>query len=260
MNDSINIYNEISKKISAEEPFVLATIVRTKGSSPREAGAKMLVYPDGTIHGTIGGGTFEKMVIEDSLKLFKTGEKSELKTYKFSQGEAGSTGMACGGEAQVFLERNSEPDKLFIFGGGHVGTNLAKTVESLNFRVTVIDDKQEVLSRFHPPAETILTDADYDKNFPEIDNRSYIVIVTRNHSSDMAILQKVIKHNCAYIGMIGSKNKVRKMFSALEENGIDRKSLENVHAPIGLSIGAEGPKEIAISIAAELIKIKRQKS
>jgi xanthine dehydrogenase accessory factor len=259
MNIAKNIFDEISRRLASEESFILATIVRTEGSSPREAGAKMLISPDGTIHGTIGGGTFEKKVIEDSLGLFKTEVRCQLKIYKFSESGPDSTGMACGGEAHVFLERNSRPDRLFIFGGGHIGKSLAKIVEGLNFRVTVIDDRQEMLDKFHTSVETVLTDSSYKENFPQIDRQSYIAIVTRNHSSDMAILEKVIMENCAYTGMIGSKKKVKKIFSALKEKGVDEKSLKRVHAPIGLDIGAEGPEEIAISIAAELIKVKKQK-
>ncbi len=259
MNSDKNIFDEISRRSTSEEAFVLATIVRTEGSSPREAGAKMLIFPDGTIQGTIGGGKFEKMVIDDSLELFKTGERCVLKTYKFTGGPE-STGMGCGGEAQVFLERNSAPDKLFLFGGGHIGTSLAKIAVGLNFRIAVIDDRQEMLDKFHAPVETVLTDSGYGENFPKIDIQSYVVISTRNHLSDMAILEKAMKEDCAYIGMIGSKNKVKKIFSALKEKGIKEKRLESVRAPIGLDIGAEGPEEIAISIAAELIKVRRQKS
>lgn len=260
MNSFKNIFDEISRISASDESFVLATIVRTEGSSPREAGAKMLIFPNGTIQGTIGGGKFEKMVIDDSLELFKRGEKCLLKTYKFTEGGPESTGMGCGGEALVFLERNSTSDKLFLFGGGHIGTSLAKIVVGLNFRITVIDDRQEMLDKFQAPVETVLTDSGYEENFPKIDIQSYVVIVTRNHVSDMAILEKAMKEDCAYIGMIGSKNKVKKIFSALKEKGIDEKRLEIVHAPIGLDIGAEGPEEIAISIAAELIKVRRQKS
>lgn len=259
MNTDKTIFEEISRKLLSEESFVLATIVKTEGSSPREAGTKMLILPDGTIHGTIGGGTFEKMVIDDSLELFKTGEKCRLKTYKFSPDGPDSTGMSCGGEAQVFLERNRKPDKLFIFGGGHIGKSLAKIAEGLNFQVTVIDDRQEMLDNLNPPVKTVWTDSIYGKNFPEIDDQSYVVIVTRNHASDMAILEKVIKKSCAYTGMIGSKNKIKKIFSTLKDKGIDEKLLKDVHAPIGLDIGAEGPEEIAISIVAELIKTRREK-
>ncbi len=260
MNALKNIIEEISKKLAEEKPFVLATIVKIVGSSPREAGSKMLVFPDGTIHGTVGGGTFEKMVIDDSLELFRTGERCKLKTYKFSESGPDSTGMHCGGEAQVFLERNSKPDKLLIFGGGHIGASLARIVKDLNFQVMVIDDRQERLDNLLKPIQTILTDSNYNENFPNVNNRCYAVIVTRSHSSDMAILEKVIKKDCAYIGMIGSKTKVKKIFSAMKEKGVDEQHMKNVHAPIGLDIGAEGPEEIAISIAAELIKVKRKES
>jgi xanthine dehydrogenase accessory factor len=200
------------------------------------------------------------MVIKDSLKLFATEERCALKDYNFSPEGPDSTGMQCGGKAQVFLERNGTPDRLLIFGGGHVGARLVKAVENLDFRVTVIDERQEILEKFMAAVETIRSDSAYDKDFPKLDHHSYVVIVTSSHASDMKILEKVITQDCAYVGMIGSKKKVGMIFSALKEKGIDEDLFKKVRAPIGLSIGAEGPEEIAISIAAELIKMKRQRS
>jgi len=255
MND---IFMEIHDFRSSGKPFVLSTIVRTAGSSPREAGAKMLVFPDGSISGTIGGGNFEKMVIDDCLGLFESGKSNLFKKYRFSQIGPDSTGMCCGGEAEVFLEFHGKADRLIIFGGGHIGLALSRIAGDLGFQITVMDDRQEILDLYPSSIETILTDADYKQNFPILDNRSYAVIVARSHKCDKSALEQALGFDCAYIGMIGSKTKVAKLTGALKEQGFDENRLKTVHAPIGLEIGAEGPHEIAVSIAAELIAVRRK--
>ncbi len=256
----MDIFTEITKKKSAGETFVLATIVKTAGSSPRDAGVKMLVFPDGSISGTIGGGSFEKLVIEDCLDMIKNNSPHLLKTYQFSSNGPESTGMYCGGEADVFMELSGRPDRLFIFGGGHVGQALVKAAAGLNFKIAVIDDRQDILNQYNAPVETVLTDPDFNDNFPALDCDSYVVIVTHGHKGDRSVLEKVIGQNCAYVGMIGSKAKIARIFEELKKSGIKESLLKKVHSPIGLDIGAESPYEIAISIAAELIAVKRKTS
>ena len=252
----MSIFEEICDKQKAGKPFVLATIVRTAGASPRVAGAKMLVYPDGKISGTIGGGNFEKLVIDDCLHLLETGADQSMKKYGLSTATDNATGMSCGGEAEVFMEVSSRPKKLLIFGGGHVCQALVKLAIDSDFLITVIDDRTDILSQYRPPVLILQTDSDYRENFPSLDGDSYVVIVTRSHMHDQPVLAQVVKENCAYIGMIGSRAKIAKVFSSLEEAGVDRAVLERVHAPIGLNIKGEGPYEIAVSILAELIAIK----
>jgi len=254
----MDIYREIAEKKAAGESFAVAMITKTMGSSPRDPGAKMIVYPDGSISGTIGGGYFEKMVISDCLDLFRGETKHLLKTYRFEESGPDSTGMSCGGTAEVFLEAHGQMDRLIIFGGGHIGRALARLAREMDFAITVVDDRQEILDDFHPPVQTILTDANYEKNFPLMGKDSYVVIVTHGHKGDQAVLGQVIEKDCAYIGMIGSKAKIAGVYKNLESAGFARELFEKVHAPIGLDIGSEGPYEIAISIIAEIIEIKRK--
>ena len=254
----MGIFQEISDKIAAGEPFVLATIVKTVGSSPRRVGAKMLVFPDGSISGTIGGGIFERMVIDDCLGMLRDGRNHLLKKYKFTEEGPEATGMHCGGEAEVFMETNGNLDRLIIFGGGHVGRGLVRVASGLNFRITVVDDRPEMLEQYKPPVETILTDPDYNENFPKIDDNCYVVIVTHGHKCDQSVLGRIIDKDLAYVGMIGSKSKVAGTFSALKKEGTKEAYLRKVHAPVGLDIGAEGPYEIAISIAAELVAVRKE--
>lgn len=254
----MDIFKEIIEKKQADEAFVLATIIRTAGSSPRDAGAKMLVFPDGSISGTIGGGRFEKHVIADSLALLGGGGDHLLKTYGFSSQGKDAIGMACGGEAEVFMEVSGKCDRLIIFGGGHIGQDLARLAAPLDFRITVVDDRREMLDRLDSSVEAILTDSGYQTNLPEIGSHCYVVIVTKGHRYDLPVLVKVLPCDFAYIGMIGSKAKGAKVFQSLREAGIDDDLIKRIHTPIGLDIGAEGPYEIAISIAAELVAIRKK--
>lgn len=256
--DPVDIYKQITEHRAAGKPFVLATIVRTAGSSPRRVGAKMLVFPNGSISGTIGGGTFEKMVIDDCLSLFEARKNHLIKKYSFSRNGPEATGMCCGGEAEVFMELHGKAERLIVFGGGHVGKDLVKVAAGLNFRITVVDDRQDILDQYDSSVETVLTDSEYKANFPSLDNNCYVAIITRSHGCDKNVLEKVIGLDCAYVGMIGSRTKIARVFAALKKEGIDGSLVDRVYAPVGLDIGAEGPYEIAVSIAAELIAVMRK--
>jgi xanthine dehydrogenase accessory factor len=253
-----DIFTEIADNKSSGKAFVLATMVEAAGHTPRDPGAKMLVYPDGTISGTIGGGNFEKLVIDDCLQMFAGSQSYLLKHYLFEETGQDSTSMICGGEARVFMELFARQENLVIFGGGHVCNALVTVAKGLDFKITVVDNRQEILNNYNPPVATIYTDESYSENYPSLNNNSYIVIVTQGHRYDKEILGRVIKCECAYIGMIGSKRKVAQTYASLQKEGIDKELLAKVHSPIGLSIGAEGPYEIAIAIAAEIISVRRK--
>ncbi len=253
----MDIFEEIHNRKKAGQLFVLATIVNTAGASPRAPGAKMLVYPDGKISETIGGGTFEKVVIDDCLDLLKSGGDHLLKKYNFSQSGEAPIGMSCGGEAEVFMEVSAKPKRLIIFGGGHVCRDLVRLALGSEFLITVVDDRPDILSAYDRPVTVVQTDPGYRENLPSLDGDCYVVIVTRSHQHDQPVLEQVINKGCAYVGMIGSKAKVAKLLSSLKASGVDRALLQQIHAPIGLNIKGEGPYEIAVSILAELIAVKR---
>lgn len=255
----MSIHDEIAELHRQGRTFVLATLIKSVGSVPRDPGARMVVFPDGSIAGTIGGGEFERRVIQDGLGMFGGGANNRIAHYLLDQTGQDATGMLCGGEADVFLEVMAPPGALYIFGGGHIGQALARVALGLDFRIVVIDDRPEILAQFRPPFETILTDSTYSRNFPDIGPNGYVVIVTHGHGCDREVLARVANLDCAYIGMIGSKKKIAQTFATLEEAGIERSRLERVHAPIGIPIGAEGPHEIAIAIAAELVAVRRKK-
>ena len=255
MND---IYQEIVRIKAGGEEAALVTIVSTTGSTPREEGAKMLVKTDGSILGTIGGGSLEAQVIEEAIKVIKQGKPKRLHM-SLTAKEAEEAGMVCGGELEVFIEPILTPPTLYLFGGGHISLPLAKVGKLLGFKVAVIDDRAEFADPDRFPEADILLAEEFSKSFPKlkIDKSSYIVIVTRGHQHDELVLEWAVGTPAKYVGMIGSKTKVETIFSHLLAKGITNQQLDRVHAPIGLEIEAQTPEEIAVSILAEVIKVRR---
>jgi xanthine dehydrogenase accessory factor len=253
-----DIYQEIVRIRAEGEEAALVTIVSATGSTPREEGAKMLVKADGSSLGTIGGGSLEAQVIEEAIKVIGQGKPKRLRI-SLTAKELEAEGMLCGGELEVFIEPILTPPTLYIFGGGHISLPLAKMSKLLGFKIAVIDDRAEFANadRF-PEADMTLAD-DFTKSLPKlkIDKSSYIVIVTRNHQYDDIVLEWAVGTKAKYIGMIGSKAKTKAIFSHLVAKGIAKEQLDRVHAPIGLEINAQTPEEIAVSILAEIIMVRR---
>lgn len=253
-----DIYEEIARIIAEGKAAALLTIVSATHSTPREAGTKMLVRFDGSILGSIGGGSVEAQLIEEAIKVIKTG-KPQRHHISLAAKEGEELGMVCGGDMEVFIEPILPPSTIYIFGAGHISLTLAKVGKLLGFKIVVIDDRTEFANpqRF-PDAEIILVE-DFDKAFfgLKIDKSSYIVIVTRDHKRDEMVLEQALGTPARYTGMIASKTKVKSIFSHLLAKGIPQELLDTVHSPIGLEIYAETPEEIAISIMAELVKVYR---
>lgn len=253
-----DIYQEIVRLKAEGEEAALVTIVSATGSTPREEGAKMLVKADGSILGTIGGGSLEAQVIEEAIRVIRQGKPKRLHIGLTAK-EVAEEGMLCGGELEVFIEPILTSPTLYLFGGGHISLPLAKMGKLLGFKIAVIDDRAEFANpdRF-PEADIILTE-DFAKSFPKlkIDKSSYIVIVTRGHQYDDMVLEWAVGTKAKYIGMIGSKAKTKAVFSHLQAKGIAKGQLDRIHAPIGLEIHAQTPEEIAVSILAEIIMVRR---
>jgi xanthine dehydrogenase accessory factor len=234
----------------------LAIVVRTKGSTPRTAGAKMVVMEDGSIVGTLGGGGLEKKVIEESLDALKTGE-AKLTSFALEE----SLDMMCGGEIEIYIEPIMQPDHLIIFGAGHITKALAPLMRSVGFRVTVVDDSPEALegNRFVDIGGVRSEDMESYAETLLPGGNTYIVILTRSFSKDKAVLEHIIGKDFCYVGMIGSGKKIKTIKEDLISRGIERGRLSKLHAPIGLDIGAETAEEIALSIAAEIISVRKGK-
>jgi xanthine dehydrogenase accessory factor len=237
----------------------LAIVIRTEGSTPRKAGAKMLILKNGETIGTLGGGDLEKRVIEEALEAIR---RSEPKIASFTlDREKGKLDMMCGGELEVYIEPILPDDKVIIFGAGHITRSLAPMLQRSGFLVSVIDDSPELLQKdkFSEIEDLRLTDMEKSAKELPPDPNAYIVLLSRGFSRDEAILHQLIQKDFKYIGMIGSMKKIMTMKENLEKQGTPIEALSKIQAPIGLDIGGETPEEIAISIAAEIIAVKKGK-
>ncbi|MHA1214237.1 MAG: XdhC family protein [Candidatus Hodarchaeales archaeon] len=259
----------LSESIEKGEPCVLVTVVNVKGSAPQKPGAKMLVSHEGKrLWGTIGGGSIEKQAIKQAKHQL---EKHEvlLKEYELLEGSSPkATGMLCGGNMTLFYDIIGIGHKAFIFGAGHISQKLTPLLSSLGFSVTIIDNREffvEDSFKDIPYANTVtgkLPDVIKDLGIPP---KSFVVVMTYSHDLDEKILGFILKEfneevkRWKYLGMIGSKRKVKEVFSRLEKEGINKELLDLIHAPIGIPIGSQTPEEIAISIAAEIIKVRNEK-
>ena len=235
----------------------LATVAATTGSVPREAGAKMIIYGDGKISGTIGGGKFEALVVADALAALRE-RRPVLKTYPLHEGDACSFGAICGGEVTIFIEPQTTGEALVLVGAGHCAQAIAKLARDCGWHVTVLDDRAELLTDSaaslkisdRSPAEFIASH--------EWQPDEALVLVSRNFEIDREALHAALQQTgIAYLGMIGSLRKVRRVFDDLRQRGISESVLEKVHAPIGLDIGADSPAEIAVAVLAEVMQVLR---
>jgi xanthine dehydrogenase accessory factor len=245
--------------LADNKPAALATVVKTRGASPRNPGAKMLVYPDGSIVGTIGGGEMEMRVIAAAQEALREGEP-RLIDMTLSNPDRGDP-LVCGGEMEIFVEPLAIAPKLVIVGAGHIGAACAQLAHFLGFRVIVLDDRPEFLTPENMPHadERIAGDLVDKIKQIEMTPQTFVVLVTRAHTLDAALLGPIVEKDVAYIGMLGSQRRVLTVKELLKQQGIAASALDRVHAPIGIEIHAETPQEIAVSIMAEIIKSKREK-
>lgn len=251
---SANIFQKINELLEKGKRFAVATIVRSEGSSPRGVGAKMIVLEDGRAFGTIGGDLAEAEVKEEAFKALESGEPRTVKM-KLEEEEKGGVGMKCGGEIEVSIEVPQPPPKLVLIGGGRVAVAVAELAKEVGFEIEIVDPFAEK-SGFPDSARVVSKPVKEGLAEINVTPQSYIVIITR-HKYDEPALKESLKTDAGYIGLMGSENRVNSVFEKLEKEGIDRKDLSRVNAPVGLDIGAETPKEIAVSIIGELIKKRR---
>jgi len=240
------------------ERAALVTVVATEGSTPQKAGARMLVHADGRIVGTIGGGCLEAEMTWRARDAIE-GRRPKLVSYDLTPEQAGEDGLVCGGRMQVFIEPIEGTPVLCLFGAGHVAQPLARMAKACGFRVELADDRVKFANaeRF-PEADLIVVDsfaAAAEKM--TLGASSYAVVVTRGHKGDGEALRAVVGRGLRFVGLLGSRPKVVHIFAALREEGVDPSALAAVHAPLGLEIGAQTPEEIAVSILAEMIAVRR---
>jgi len=255
-----DIYQEIIRTIADGEEAALVTIISAKGSTPRKEGAKMLVKSDGSVIDSIGGGSSEAQAVDMAMAAIKSGEPQRLNISL--NAKEGEPGMICGGEVEIFVEPIMPSATLYIFGGGHVSLPVARIGKQLGFKIVVIDDREEYVNpeRFPGVAITLVEDFSDVLSRLKPAKSGYILIITRDHQTDELVLEQVLKTQTRYIGMMGSRNKIKTIFAHLVAKGIAQEQLDKIHAPIGLDIHAQTPEEIAVSILAEIIKVRRSQN
>lgn len=257
IDETREVLDAMNAERAAGRAFVLATVIATTGSAPREPGAKMLVRADGSIAGTVGGGPLEGMAIATARELLETGA-SKKETFELKHQGPASLKMRCGGSVEIFFDVTRPPAAIWVFGGGHVGRATAAVCVAAGIPVTVVDDREEFSdpARF-PGARVLHVDLKRESPFEglAILPADAIVIVTRCHDVDEGVLRAAIATKAAYVGMIGSKRKVTEIFRRLAESGVDVGD-PRVHAPIGLALGSDAPGDIAVSILAEILKVR----
>ncbi|MCF7912610.1 MAG: XdhC/CoxI family protein [Candidatus Cloacimonetes bacterium] len=254
-----NNFNEIimqaAENLQNNKIFVMATVLESIGGTPCRSGFKMIVFPDGSTKGTVGGGLIEKKVIAHCIKLFDT-QKNEFLEFELTEAESG-IGMQCGGNARLFLEFFPPARTIYLFGAGHLCQSIVPILKSLSFHIVVIDNRAEYAdSQRLPQADSVIC-RDYIRYTAEFTPapQDAIIIFTHAHTNDYSILFSICQRQLSYtyIGMIASHQKAAQNLQKLLEQGIKPQTVENIHTPIGLNIAKTTTQEIAISITAELL-------
>jgi xanthine dehydrogenase accessory factor len=254
------VFAALNAALQRGEEVALVTIVAATGSTPQRVGAKMLVHADGRTVGTIGGGCYENDAFWKAREAIKARKPINVK-YELSDDFAEESGLICGGQMEVFIEPVEPAPDVYIFGAGHVGYHLARMAHDTGFHVRIIDDREKFADsgRFPDGIDVIVDDIPSWLQANQLPPTAYAVIVTRGHRHDLDALRALVPGGVRYVGLIGSRAKVRRIYDALREEGASPEALSRVHAPIGLDIGAITPQEIAVSILAELIAVKHGK-
>lgn len=241
------IIERLLEAIDRKENVALATVIRVSGEAPVKVGSKLLVKPGGQTFGDLDGGSLEDGIRADCLRALREG-RSGVVRYTLERGQV-----------EAYIEVMLGGLTLLIIGAGHIAQPLAQLGKMLDFRVVVLDDREAFANRERFPEADEVIAADFGEaldSFP-LDAATYIILVTRGHKLDEFCLRRIIGSPAAYIGMIGSRRRVTAVFKHLSEDGVSPELIDRVYSPIGLDIGAETPAEIAVSIMAEVVKLRR---
>jgi xanthine dehydrogenase accessory factor len=255
----VDVFEEIVALRRAGRKGALATIVAVRGSIPSFQTAKMLVRDDGSIAGTIGGGCVEAEVWEAARGVIASGKPATLR-FDLNQNPKYDTGLVCGGSLEIFVEPVEPPARLTIFGAGHVGFELYQAARGAKFEVVVVDDREAYANRERFPEAREVIAAPYEQACAGLapGEHDYLLIVTRGHHDDMRVLRWAVGTEAGYIGMVGSQRKAISIVKELTAEGLAAERLARVHSPAGLDIGSVTPEEIAVSIVAEMIALRRR--
>jgi xanthine dehydrogenase accessory factor len=252
----ISIIKALADLETSHQPAALCTVVKTSGSTPRHSTSKMLVFPDGHILGTVGGGELENRVRKEAMASLQDGQP-RLLSYNLTDPSRGDAGV-CGGQVEVFVEPIMPVPMIVVIGGGHVGKAVAHLAKWLGFFVAVSDDRPEFCTPESNP------DGDIFYPFPmaelpshlNITQQTTLILTTRGNNVDIAGLPALLESQAGYIGVIGSRKRWSETVKNLNQAGFSDEQLKRIHSPIGLGIGAETPEEIAVSIMAEVLMLR----
>jgi xanthine dehydrogenase accessory factor len=255
-----DVYEEIIELRSKGIRSVLATIIAGMGATPRKDAAKMLIREDGSKLGSIGGGSIEPEVLRQAGIVMKTG-KPQLLNFDLTAVDPEESAFICGGQMEVYLEPIFPDPTLILFGTGHVAKALSGIAKTIGFRIIVVDDRVKYAnSERFPQADEFCVDAwESAVTKLHLSNCSYILIATRGNQYDLICLRAALNSTARYVSMLGNKKKLKLLSDLLEKEGMDPSNFERVSVPVGFDIGSETPEEIAVSIAAELIAVRKNR-
>lgn len=251
IEEATRVYEATLEAIRRGESAALATVIEAQGSTPRGAGAKMLVRADGRTVGTVGGGDVEICAIEEAQAALDEGRPREVRCRAREEG----------GEVRLFIEVLTPPPTLLILGAGHIGQAVAELGDFLGYHIAVVDEREGLVTPERFPAAARRLTGDFARQVSEfpLSERTYVVIVTPHQTEDERILAALADRPVAYVGMIGSSRRTAHTFERAREVGVPDGLLERIRTPVGLDIGAKTPREIALSILAEVIAVQRRR-
>jgi len=253
------VFEEIARIRAEGEKGAIATVISSRIPAAMQEKSKLVLRADGTLLGGIGEGGFVEDCVRQKAEEVMREDYLAVLQFEIGDEEAQRWGLEPGDTLDVFVEPIIAIPTLYLFGGGHVSLQIARIAQMVGFKIVVIDDRPAFANkeRFPMADETRVEDLYTVFERLKIDDQSYIVAVTRGHQHDEPVIEQAIRTEARYIGMIGSKRKISRMWKKLIERGADKARLAQVHAPIGLEIGADTPEEIAVSIVAQLIQSRR---
>ena len=247
----MSLFERLDELAARGDPAALLTIVRKDGSAPRDVGDKMVVTAEGT-HGTIGGGTVEHLAVEDARAVLAGDEEPGVRTYELEPG--GNTGMVCGGEMDVFVDRVRGRPRLYVAGAGHISADLAPLAERLGYAVTVVDDREDYADPEAFPEDTDVVHGDYGDELRDLPmgTETAVAVATRSGTFDQEAVAAALDGGAGYVGLVASGTKADHVLDSLAEAGYARRDLARVRTPVGLDLGGSGPGAVALSILAEV--------
>lgn len=249
---------EAARCIEMDVPVALVTVVGAQGSTPQRPGARMLVFADGVVKGTIGGGCVEAEMTRRARLAIESG-RPVLTAYDLTPEQAGEEGLVCGGRMEVFIEPLEATPDLAILGAGHVARPLSSLAAMAGFRVTVLDDREKYATstRFPEAERVVVSNFESAGAILRLTPRSFVIVVTRGHRGDATAIASCLPAKPRFLGLLGSKAKMVHVFTDLVRRGFSSEDLARVETPLGIEIGAETPEEIAVSIVARMIAVRR---